>query len=555
MELIQLAEQSIATVQSASRNKNACVTPPAVTEAMELNEWAVSITLLEVVKPRKKLLQLLDASSPPDEWQSVIITNTLNKSLLRLSQEHLSEKTTRKAPVSVQTGTDAGVVQVLGELTPDKQLCKCVVGFYYHALESVLYSEQQRWNADDSVKGGKKAEETAMRLQQLILNPLFHAALLACCTACVTKAIGCTQKLHPSQYLRHQQVYSILHVADTTPFQFLKVSETFVRALTTMTASGGSAPLLGLPRVLQRHMQQTEINVLDSLLWCRNGAGESLPDRIEEFMEETLKSTDRIRLWPPAVLAPSMPIELADSPTNSRATVHYPGPMHENYVEIQSISYILRKLLNLAHGRIQALCQRLDIPPAHPVTVQVWITFRYLIRHRLELLYDRHLDHWILCCLYGVTRTVKYEPELKFSAIIDAYIAIRSPELGAVTCQRIVRNIKISNGKPAESSSSMGNVIELYNKVFVPAMKEHLLLSKSLKRCSLELGKLLMASSTETGSLAEAEVAPGVHVKTATSRVVVPSSGPTASIQMGMIDPGAVEYANEFSTTPAGVRR
>ena len=71
------------------------------------------------------------------------------------------------------------------------------------------------------------------------------------------------------------------------------------------------------------------------------------------------------------------------------------------------MSYILRKLLRLAYYRIEALCRYLQIPSF--VTAQVWITFRYLVRNRLELLYDRHVDHWILCCVYGVSRSIKYD--------------------------------------------------------------------------------------------------------------------------------------------------
>ena len=130
-------------------------------------------------------------------------------------------------------------------------------------------------------------------------------------------------------------------------------------------------------------------------------------------------------------------------------------------------------------------------------------------------------------------------------------MAIRESELGAVTCQRIVRHIKIaSNDKnaPAAASSSsegnMGNVITLYNRVFVPAMKEHLVDSKSLKRCAAALAEVKERPSNRGLLL------PGLHLRlvgqvdqTADLR------GPTALLQLGV--PGDVATVNQFST-PGG---
>jgi len=589
---VQQRTQATTTTPPRLLRATRVVTPPVLHDAMELNEWAVGLSFLEVVKPSQSLLDHLLLAVEGDDnnsnntngvdcvWQTVLVP-VINKTLLRLSQEHLTEKTTRKAPVVVQTGQVAGLVQVQGELTPDKQLCKVVVAFFYHALEAVLYCEKERWKVPNNNERNRSTGNMTMptsvatmqdeematptenagcnsdddertRLQKLVMNPNFHAALLACCTSCVTKAIGCTQKLHPSSYLRNLQIYSILHVTGTTSYEFLKVSETFLRALTTETAAGklGSTLLFGLPRTLQRNIRREEVNILDSLLWARNGTAESLPDKIEDLQEKTAKQPP-ICLWPPQVLAPSMPEEKDD--TGKDATnVQYPGPDHEDYVEIRCISYILRKLLRLAYYRIEALCRYLQIPSF--VTAQVWITFRYLVRNRLELLYDRHVDHWILCCVYGVSRSIKYdEPELKFAKIIEAYVAIRESELGAVTCQRIVRHIKIGSndknapaaaGSSSSSEGNMGNVIALYNRVFVPAMKEHLVDSKSLKRCAAALAEVKEWPSNKGLLL------PGLHLRlvgqvdhTADLR------GPTALLQLGV--PGDVATANQFST-PGG---
>jgi hypothetical protein len=90
--------------------------------------------------------------------------------------------------------------------------------------------------------------------------------------------------------------------------------------------------------------------------------------------------------------------------------------------------------------------------------------------------------------LYGVTRSLKYQPDLKFANIIEAYFVTRERDLGSITCQGIVRQVIISPGKTSEEG--MGNIISLYNIVFIPAMKENLLNSESLKRNAINLAQL-----------------------------------------------------------------
>lgn len=561
------AETACATAVSAAMLADAAatvaavhprpVTPVMITEGMELNEWAVSISFLEVVKPSRQLITLLEergkgitTDTTTRTWADVALP-VVSKTLLRLSQEHVTEKSTRKAPVTVCTHKTAdsqlGLVQVHGELTADKQLCKAVVSFYYHALESILYCEKARL-ASVRDGGGNKTKPWS----SIVLNEVFHRALLTCCCSCVTKAIGFTQKLNPSSNMRKLQIYSILHITSSSPYEFLKVLETFLRSLSAeSTARGqlGSPLIFGLPRLLLKDMRQVEVNIIDSLLWARNSAiaAESLTDKIIEWRERTTKKTgkDDVCLWPPPVLALTIREELEDAGTDETVEQPiYPGPEHDQYADFRCALHILRKLLQLAHGRIMAMCKYLKIPieVEYPVAPQVWATFRYLVRNHIELLFDRHVDHWILCALYGVTRTVKYEPELKFAKIIESYIAVRESELGSVTCQRIVRHIKITAGNTTEDS--MGNVITLYNNVFVPAMKEHLLNSQSLKSCATKLARLSQSGERKV----VAAPVPGVRV-VEVSTVAPISIG--VRVDFGKADSSALAQANEFASLEA----
>jgi hypothetical protein len=328
--------------------------------------------------------------------------------------------------------------------------------------------------------------------------------LLACCCSVVVKAVGATQKVRPSVNLQTLQIYSILHITESNPYDCLKVSESFHRALTLETARGklGSPLIFALPRILQREAKQTEVQILDSLLWARDPKFiDSMPDKIEEFEEKSdkEKESDAVCLWPPEILAPTLREEIEDL-AGETARTDFPTPEHPDFAEYKCVSYLLRKLLRFAFHRIQALCKVLDVPHDLPVATQVWVAFRYLLRHNIDLLYDRHVDHWILCSLYGVGKTLRLKPDISFARIIEAYVSVRGQELGDVTCQRIVRHIKISTGSNA--NATIGNVIVLYNKVFVPSMKEHLLKSRSLKRSILEVVEAQTAPSkpVATGS-------------------------------------------------------
>jgi hypothetical protein len=552
VEIRKLAELAAENTENKSCKS---ITPSVITASMELNEWAVSVHCLEVVKPSKKLLGTLEELTGSSDWHRVVFP-VVNKTLLRLLQENLwVEKATRKAPVSLVTTDDTmsggdphhqqqqahatlGTVQVMGDLTADKQLCKSVVAVYYHALEAIFYCENERKNHS---------------ADKLVMSESFHRGLLSCCCACVLKALGYTQKLHPSFNLQNLLIHSVLQFTQSSPYEFLKVSETFLRSLTTNTAKGkiGSPLIFRLPKLLEKYMRQTEVHLLDTLVWsCNNQTNaESLADKIAEFHERSERKREGgVTIWPPKVLAPTLPEEILDgnqsdseSNENQVDSMVYPDKKHKDYGDYQFLSYILRRLLKLSYYRIFALCQELNVPTEYPMASQVWITFRYLIRNHIELLYDRHVDHWILCSLYGVSRTVKYKPEIKFAQIIDAYVAVRGDELGEVTCQKIVRHIKIEPGNDADQNKDgiIGNVIMLYNKVFVPNMKNYLLKSASLKTCTADIAKL-RAGQPPSGGVK-------ISVVASSDQATVPADSNRTIVSLQKPDSQAIEQVNSIA--------
>jgi Retinoblastoma-associated protein B domain/Retinoblastoma-associated protein A domain len=551
-EIAALAKSSINATNSsfftAVQSMRRSVTPSVITEAMEMNEWAVSVLYMDVVRPNPILLEYFKAACRDQSkgWQSLIIP-TINKALLLLSQENLTDKTTRKAPVSLtQKGEQTGLVVAHGEMSHDKALCKAVVAVYYHALEAILYLESKRLSKESHPR--------------LVLNQSFHRALLVCCCSVVLKAIGATHKLRPSPNFQTIQIYNILHVCESNPMDFLKVSGSFLTAMTTEDAKVES-PLLLLPRFLQKDFRRTEQSVLDSLLWARDPKFEEpFPDKIEDLAERTAKRKNSTPTsfgggtgwtetdepccwWPVPELAPTMPEEILDygQPEKKR----YPTPQINNYAEFKTVSSLIHRVMEQAYGRIEKLCRALDVPLQTSLVTHVWVAFRYLLRNRVDLFFDRHVDHWILTSIYGVARKMKYN-DITFARIIDAYVATRSPELGDVTCQRIIRHIKIN--MTDSEGSQLGNVIVLYNKIFVPVMKEHLLKSESLKRAAERLVAVEEGHAVKTDATANdgepTMVRVTVHSNQALEKQSSLYGAPQAIIRFGDPSSKQIEDAN-----------
>lgn len=102
---------------------------------------------------------------------------------------------------------------------------------------------------------------------------------------------------------------------------------------------------------------------------------------------------------------------------------------------------------------------------------------------------------------------MKYEPDVTFARMIDVYVEARGKDLGEHTCQAIVRHVKILDGagegddEGTYGATKIGSIIKLYNLVFVPVMKTHLLKSKSLKRNGKVLKDLMKKSKATKAAL------------------------------------------------------
>ena len=484
-------------------------------EALQLNEWCVAIMSAKEIKPSQRLMLYLEAGDDDvvkqsqansilngvheDResvgWRTKIVT-ILNRAIYRLTNEDNIDTPNGNENLLIDQKTGELKFNSVRASDPDVQLCIALVTFFYHTLECIILQETARRNT--------------VSHPNLVQNDVFHRALLSFCYVCILKGFSHSGKLRLSD--RHQclELFQILQLLESTPYSYLKASESVALALRFYKFRPSTAlPLtLSLPKILERHLSLCEIIILDSHIWSRdeNITFEGcVMDAIREIkiLSKPQSNTSGIS-WPPEELQPTLPDEKDDyfEPKKGQKSGKHKSESTQEILpdpEHQFTVYAIRKLLKVMYLRIAGLCNALNIPSEYPVAGQIWIALRYLLRHHIELLYDRHIDQLLLCVLYGVCKIIRYDPELSFSVIIDGYIELRSREIGDRGCQRVVRQIRIvretdidkaPSGKH-EHGKGFGNVIHLYNQVFVPVMKNHLLQSKSLKKASLKLRRLV----------------------------------------------------------------
>jgi hypothetical protein len=366
----------------------------------------------------------------------------------------------RKASVSINSD---GELSVTGELTHDKALCRGLVAFFFYALECILTQEEER---EASSSSSTSLDETFLR------------SILTCCMVCVVQAAGITHKNHLK--VKDLPVYSFIQMTESTPMSFLHYAPLFRMYLAyPPNKKSSNFPFRrGLPQRVQRDFLQAEYDILDAILWAKDPNFEDvLPDRVDDLIE----SNESTCCWWPVKV-------LIDEKEEGAGDIMYPSTKEDPYyLEIyHNLSVLMERTLAVSHKRMESICRTLAVTEWRLLLKLSWETFRHLLRSHVKLFYDRHIDHWILTTIYGVGRRMKYDPEITFAQIIAAYMHVRIPEIGETNCHRIIRQVKIEK---TEGSSVIGHLIVLYNKVFLPAMKSHLLKSKDLQEAAERLAE------------------------------------------------------------------
>lgn len=292
---------------------------------MELHDWALSILAIKVAQPTPDLLTLLSMSSSSKQplWQTIVIP-LLGQVVHQLSSSS-SNGNGNNDNVSPSWSFAQGTFELCpnsegrqesvdnANKNPDHVMCVALIGLYWHALECLLRYEHQQQQQ-------KEQQRQELDVVPFVTAPSFHRALLSCCYVALLKAFGETRRLVLTERHRELDIFGAIVAMNSTPYTYLKISESFVRAIRIVQATAKNndkSPkiLNSLPVILQRYIGHCKVLVLDSLIWSRDdamGTEGCVIDVIEDIM--ATKSEDgTTSSWPPEVLLPTLDEERLDA--------------------------------------------------------------------------------------------------------------------------------------------------------------------------------------------------------------------------------------------------
>ena len=213
---------------------------------------------------------------------------------------------------------------------------------------------------------------------------------------------------------------AILTNLNLQPFDFGKVIESFIK----------HEPRL--PAHLKMHFADVESKIIETLAWMDDSPLHALMAEYDVALQSVSGAA------------------AADGQTPQ------PGPSRAK----AALEQFVRKCLYLAAKRIQDICLRLLLPST--LTQQVWEVAKLVLDTERSLLKGRHLDQIIMCSVYGVCKVNKRQ--VTFRHIIEQYR--RQPGASPMT----FRNVRMHL-----ASEEPQDIIQFYNSIFIPAMKEHLM--------------------------------------------------------------------------------
>ena len=150
-----------------------------------------------------------------------------------------------------------------------------------------------------------------------------------------------------------------------------------------------------------------------------------------------------------------------------------PGP---DPAVVNSLRVFFAKVMRLSARRLADLCERLSLPAA--LTQQSYALVEHALYEHTSLLYNRHLDQVLLCAVYGACKvnkdTLLKGRTVPFREIIYQYE--KQPQCR----EEVFWTVILTQTDPELEVKQQGDIIEFYNKVFVPEIKAFLLSLKSL---------------------------------------------------------------------------
>lgn len=110
----------------------------------------------------------------------------------------------------------------------------------------------------------------------------------------------------------------------------------------------------------------------------------------------------------------------------------------------------------------------LSVPWIEATTKTTMEIFTTMLHHRTEIFFNRHPDQLMMCSLYAaLCARSNSASDVLFQDIANAYIKMNRDQVGSEISYMILHRIK----NCSDRDEKFGDVVSLYNQVFVPAVK------------------------------------------------------------------------------------
>ena len=456
---------------------------------LDANSWIDTIVFgaIKQISPSEKLIAFFESGS--QQFKDLVIP-IINSSLrnavnyYRNCNEIAAEDTNFKYLDNSFKLNEMGNFSTVNDKVEinSEIFARALLSFYFQALEAILEDELEKI-------------ETA---HKFVLLESFHKALFSICHLCLESGGLFSSKnlvLDGSDVVGYT-----LRMMDCTGYEYLKVSEVFLQRLGSKSKLV-DFPSLQLPLSTRDTLRDAEVRILECHLWKPVATtSTSMETRTMIDAIRKLQSTDNsncIKNWPPSILKHTLDTE-DRGPGIQNEDLSHQDPNNSSILfpaEYNFVTYLMQRFLHLTSRRIAHLCAWLQIPPQYPVSSQIWVTFREVLRNHIHLLFNRHIDPVILCTIYGVCKIMKLTPDKSFRDINEVYIDINRKRMSEAECKNIVHKINVGDG------GHVGHIIVFFNDVFVPAMGTFLRKSSSMEASTKELKRLYSGQLEKTSEV------------------------------------------------------
>ena len=202
----------------------------------------------------------------------------------------------------------------------------------------------------------------------------------------------------------------VLDISGASAFDFWKVISSF------------SQFDQNVPQSLRRHFREIEVKIISSLSWK---SGSKINKAVKALIATSENSTD----------------------TN----------------------LFLKRLLSHCANRILELSNSLGLSEA--VKEEIWAAFKYLLSEKTELLENRHVDHMVICTIYGVC---KIHSVVTFKVLVEKYRQLYLEDVN------FFKKVYLED-------DTYDDIIMFYNVVYIQTMKDFLTHKVSASKPRIEV--------------------------------------------------------------------